>query len=318
MSGMTTGNTTLLTRAEVWSRELKEILRDELQAQKYVRWLQEFPDGDTFKIPSIGQAYVDDYSEDESVKYRPMDTGQFTFQITEYLSSGTYVTKKAEQDMFYMNELVSRFVPEQERAIMEHVEEAILGLQSQQTAGDSNAINGGSHRYAAGNSGIIELADFARANLSLNLANVSANNRVAIVDPSVAYTIETLSNISNVSNNPMFEGIVSSGIATGMRFVRNIYGFDVYTSQRLATITSETLTEGDGTNSASRANYKANLFFSADATVTPFIGAWRQMPEVDTEYNKDFQRTEFLTTARYGVKLYRPENLVVVLSNPAV
>jgi len=318
MSGMTTGNVSLLTRAEVWSRELKEILEDELMATTYVRWLSEFPDGDTFKIPSIGQAYVDDYAEDEAVKYRPLDTGQFTFQITEYLSSGTYVTKKAEQDAFYMNELISSFVPKQERAIMEHVEEATLGLQSQQTAGNTNDINGAKHRFAGGNAGIIELADFARANLSLNKANVSANNRVAIVDPSVAYTIETLTNISNVSNNPMFEGIVSSGIATGMRFVRNVYGFDVYTSQRLATISSETLVEGDGSNSASRAGYKANLFFSADATVVPFIGAWRQMPEVDTEYNKDFQRTEFVTTARYGVKLYRPENLVTVLSNPAV
>lgn len=319
MSGMTTGNTSLLTRAEVWSAELKEILRDELMAQTYVRWLQEFPDGDTFKIPSIGQAYVDDYAEDEAVKYRPLDTGQFTFQITEYISSGTYVTKKAEQDMFYMNELVSRFVPEQERAIMEHVEEAILGLQSQQTAGNANTINGAPHRYAAsGSSGVISVQDFARANLSLNKANVSANNRVAIVDPSVAYTIETATQLVGINNNPMFEGIVSTGIATGMRFVRNVYGFDVYTSQRLATIVSETLTLGDGSGSASRAGYKANLLFSADASVVPFIGAWRQMPQVDTEYNKDFQRTEFVTTARYGVKLYRPENLVTVLSNPAV
>jgi len=313
MSGMTTGNVSLLTRAEVWSRELKEILRDELMAQTYVRWLQEFPDGDTFKIPSIGQAYVDDYAEDEAVKYRPLDTGQFTFQITEYLSSGTYVTKKAEQDMFYMNELVSRFVPEQERAIMEHVEEAILGLQSQQTAANTNTINGGKHRYVAtGSSNVINVADFARANLSLNLANVSANNRVAIVDPSVAYTIETATQLVGINNNPMFEGIVSSGIATGMRFVRNVYGFDVYTSQRLATISSETL------ETVSCAGFKANLFFSADASVVPFIGAWRQMPEVDTEYNKDFQRTEFVTTARYGVKLYRPENLVCVLSNTSV
>jgi hypothetical protein len=313
MSGMTTGNVSLLTRAEVWSRELKEILRDELMAQTYVRWLQEFPDGDTFKIPSIGQAYVDDYAEDEAVKYRPLDTGQFTFQITEYLSSGTYVTKKAEQDMFYMNELVSRFVPEQERAIMEHVEEAILGLQSQQTAANTNTINGGKHRYVAtGSSNVINVADFARANLSLNLANVSANNRVAIVDPSVAYTIETATQLVGINNNPMFEGIVSSGIATGMRFVRNVYGFDVYTSQRLATISSETL------ETVSCAGFKANLFFSADASVVPFIGAWRQMPEVDTEYNKDFQRTEFVTTARYGVKLYRPENLVTVLSNASV
>jgi hypothetical protein len=313
MSGMTTGNVSLLTRAEVWSRELKEILRDELMAQTYVRWLQEFPDGDTFKIPSIGQAYVDDYVEDESIKYRPLDTGQFTFQITEYLSSGTYVTKKAEQDMFYMNELVSRFVPEQERAIMEHVEEAVLGLQSQQTAANTNSINGGKHRYVAtGSSNVINVADFARANLSLNLANVSANNRVAIVDPSVAYTIETSTQLVGINNNPMFEGIVSSGIATGMRFVRNVYGFDVYTSQRLATISSETL------ETVNCAGFKANLFFSADASVVPFIGAWRQMPEVDTEYNKDFQRTEFVTTARYGVKLYRPENLVTVLSNTSV
>lgn len=314
MSGMTTGNVSLLTRAEVWSRELKEILRDELMAQTYVRWLQDFPDGDTFKIPSIGQAYVDDYVEDEAVKYRPLDTGQFTFQINEYLSSGTYVTKKAEQDMFYMNELVSRFVPEQERALMEHVEEAILGLQSQQTAANTNTINGGKHRYVAtGSSNVIKVDDFARANLSLNLANVSANNRVAIVDPSVAYTIETSSIIVGSSGfNPQFEGIVSSGIATGMRFVRNVYGFDVYTSQRLATISSETL------ETVSCAGFKANLFFSADGAVTPFIGAWRQMPEVDTEYNKDFQRTEFVTTARYGVKLYRPENLVTVLSNASV
>ena len=313
MSGMTTGNVSLLTRAEVWSRELKEILRDELMAQTYVRWPQEFPDGDTFKIPSIGQAYVDDYAEDEAVKYRPLDTGQFTFQITEYLSSGTYVTKKAEQDMFYMNELVSRFVPEQERAIMEHVEEAILGLQSQQTAANTNTINGGKHRYVAtGSSNVISVADFARANLSLNLANVSANNRVAIVDPSVAYTIETATQLVGINNNPMFEGIVSTGIATGMRFVRNVYGFDVYTSQRLATISSETL------ETVNCAGFKANLLFSADAAVTPFIGAWRQMPEVDTEYNKDFQRTEFVTTARYGVKLYRPENLITVLSNTSV
>lgn len=313
MAGMTTGNVSLLTRAEVWSRELKEILEDELMAQNYVRWLSEFPDGDTFKIPSIGQAYVDDYSEDTAVKYRPLDTGQFTFQITEYLSSGTYVTKKAEQDAFYMNELISSFVPKQERAIMEHVEEAVLGLQSQQTAGSTNLINGAKHRYVAtGSSNVIDVKDFARANLSLNKANVSANNRVAIVDPSVAYTIETATNLSNVSNNPMFEGIVSSGIATGMRFVRNVYGFDVYTSQRLATIGTETL------ESVNAAGFKANLFFSADSTVVPFIGAWRQMPEVDTEYNKDFQRTEFVTTARYGVKLYRPENLVTVLSNPSV
>jgi hypothetical protein len=63
----------------------------------------------------------------------------------------------------------------------------------------------------------------------------------------------------------------------------------------------------------------SNIFFSAaDARILPFIGAWRQMPKVDSEYNKDFQREEYLTTARYGLKVYRPENLVVVNSSTLV
>ena len=93
---MTTGNVSLLTRSEVWSGELKEILRDEMMAQRYVRMLEGFPDGDTFKIPSIGQAQVDNYAEDTAVQYRPLDTGQFTFSVDKYLSSATYITKKAK------------------------------------------------------------------------------------------------------------------------------------------------------------------------------------------------------------------------------
>jgi hypothetical protein len=40
------------------------------------------------------------------------------------------------------------------------------------------------------------------------------------------------------------------------------------------------------------------------------------MPNVDTEFNKDLQQDEFVTTCRYGIKIYRPENLVTVLSDP--
>jgi hypothetical protein len=42
------------------------------------------------------------------------------------------------------------------------------------------------------------------------------------------------------------------------------------------------------------------------------------MPEVDYEFNKKRQRHEYMTTARYGVKKYRPENLVVVPSKTDV
>jgi len=60
---------------------------------------------------------------------------------------------------------------------------------------------------------------------------------------------------------------------------------------------------------------KANMFFSAESDVLPFIGAWRQLPQVESERNKDHQRDEFVISARYGVKLFRPENLVCVLSD---
>lgn len=306
---MDTGNSDHLIRSEVWSSQLKEVLIDELTAQTYVDWMNDFPDGNQFTIPSIGEAMVDDYVEGTPIQYRALDTGEFTFTIDQYKSSGHYITNKAKQDMFYMAQLVSGFVPKQARAISEDVEVKILGLQSGQTASNVNAINGADHRFVgSGTNETMDPADFAKARFGLKKANVPDTNLIAIVDPSVEYAMNTMTNLVNVSNNPRWEGIVADGIATGMRFVKNIYGFDVYVSNYLADA-NETI------SSVTTAAGKANMFFSAASDVLPFVGAWRQMPMVDSEYNKDLQREEYVTTARYGVKLYRPENLVCVLTD---
>ena len=317
---MTTANTSLLRRSEIWSAELKEILRDDLMATGYVDIITEFPDGDTFTIPSVGDAQVDDYIEDQAVTYRPLDTGEWQFTINEYLSSGTYITKKAEQDMFYMSQLVSSFVPKQRRAIMEHFEtevfkrpNAILGA----SANGQYSINGANHRYAGGATGALELQDFAAAMFALKKANVPQTQMIAIVDPSIEYQLNTLSSLVSVSDNPMWEGIVADGIATGMRFVKNVYGFDVYTSNYLDNaIVDSALPDRVGGTAIdfSSNNGVANLFFSAAGDVLPWKAAWRQEPQVDMEWNKDYQRTEFVTTARYGVQLYRPENMVIVVT----
>lgn len=310
----TTSNSGLLIRSEIWSSQLKEELLDELQAMAYVNWMNEFPDGDTFTIPSIGQAQTDDYVENTPVKYRALDTGEFQFTITEYVSSGHYITEKARQDAFYSSQLEAGFVPKQHRALMVRLEEDIMSLQTEQTASSLNAINGASHRWvAAGTTNDMTVNDFAKARFALKKANVPDTQMIAIVDPSVEYTFNTLTNLVNVSNNPMWEGIVSSGIATGMKFIKNIYGFDVYVSNYLDDVATETIDSRVSTNG------KANLFFSAAPGDTlPFVGAWRQMPKVDSQFNQDFQREEYVTTARWGVKLYRPENFVVVLSQDNV
>jgi len=318
---MTTSNTTFLQRAQVYSSELKDILREEMMAQRYVRMLDGFPDGNTFNIPSIGQAQVDNYSEDSAVTYRPLDTGNFTFSVDKYLSSATYMTKKAEQDTFYSSELMSRFVPEQERAIMEHFETTTLAApEAGVSANSTEAINSISMRVGSTGTGeVISLKEFAYARYALKKQNVPDSNLVAIVDPSVEYTLNTLSNVINVSNNPRFEGLVRDGIATGMRFIANVYGFDVYCSNFLPTATDNALPDlAAATQDYSSTNGVVNLFFSADQSVNPFVGAFRQQPQVDYDYNKDFQRHEFVTTARYGVKLYRPENMVRVVTKPTV
>ena len=318
---MTTSNTSFLQRAQVYSSELKDILREEMMAQRYVRMLDGFPDGNTFNIPSIGQAQVDNYTEDSAVTYRPLDTGNFTFTVDKYLSSATYMTKKAEQDTFYSSELMSRFVPEQERAIMEHFETTTLAApESGVSANSAEAINSISMRVGStGTGAVVSLKEFAYARYALKKQNVPDSNLVAIVDPSVEYTLNTLSNVINVSNNPRFEGLVRDGIATGMRFIANVYGFDVYCSNFLPTATDNALPDLAAANQDySSTNGVVNLFFSADQSVNPFVGAFRQQPQVDYDYNKDFQRHEFVTTARYGVKLYRPENMVRVVTKPTV
>jgi hypothetical protein len=295
---------------------LKEVLEDELMGMQFVRMLSDFPDGDTINIPSIGQAVADDYQEDTAIKYRSFATGNFQFTITEYLSAATYITNKQKQDMFYMNELVGSFVPKHTRAIMERFESDVMKLANKQTLNNPNTINGAAHRWVAqGTSQSMDVKDFAYARHALKKANVPDTQLIAIVDPSVEYTINTLTNLTNISNNPQWQGIIETGIGSGMRFVRNIYGFDVYVSNHLADA-NETIDAGGGGRTTTAG--KANMFFSAASDVTPFIGMWRQPITVESDYNKDFQRDEYVVTGRYGLDLFRPENLVVVLSDTDV
>lgn len=311
MSGFTT-SIPYLTRSNLWSTELKEVLEDELYAQRYIDWITDFPDGDTLNIPSVGQMEVQDYAENQPIRYTAMDTGNFTFTITDYKSSGTYVTKKMLQDSYVMDKVKQTFVPRMKRALMKVIEQDVLAVgPAGQTSANENAINNARHRMiGSGANETLAVEDFAYALYALQKANVPTTNLCAIVDPSCEVAMNKITNLVNFSNNPRWEGIVSSGISTGMKFIKNIYGFDVYTSQNLKVNTaSEAI---NGVTAAAGVN---NLFFSATPDVLPFVGSMRQAPEVQSEFNKDFQREEHVVTCRYGFKLYRPENLVCVVTD---
>jgi len=312
MAGFSTQNTEYLIRSNLWSNQLKDIFEDDLVgATKWVDWLSDFPDGDTINIPSVGQAEVRDYEEGQAIRYTAMDTGNFTFTINEYKSSATYVYDKMKQDSFYMNRIESMFVPKQARAIAKAMEVDLLERGPDgQTASSLNTINGANHRWvASGTNEVITVKDFALANFALQKANVPMTNLVAIVDPSVAFELGTQANQMNVLHNQMWEGIISKGYLTGTKFLYNVYGFDVYVSQNLKSGIAETI------NGKSVTTGVANLLFSAAPEALPIVGAIRQPPRVESERNKDLQRDEYVTTCRYDAKLYRPENMIVILSD---
>lgn len=309
---------THLVRTNLWSDQLKEVLKDILQGQAYVNWMSNFPDGTTFNSPSIGEIPMRNVAEGDAVIYDELDTGNFTFTIDRYVESATYITDKAKQDSYYADQLIAGFIPKMKRAIEENLETNIFALGQTQTLSDPNTINGAAHRFVcSGNTNTtLALADFAKAKYALDKAN-AAQRRVAIIDPSQEYVLNTLSTLVDVSNNAKFEGIVTEGFVnstTGMRFSRNIYGFDVYVCNYLHTITgTETISAV-----ASPSGAVLNLFMSVGADDTPFKGAWRQMPNVEFERNKDLRRDEYVMNARYGLKLYRPECLVVGLSKNTI
>jgi hypothetical protein len=218
--------------------------------------------------------------------------------------------------------LISSFIPRESRALMKRLEVDILRVGPKaQTQSDPNNINGVPHRWigtglnqaGAAHNFTLGIEDFARARLALEKANMPMENLIAFVDPSCEFSLNTLVNITNVSFNPRWEGIVTTGLGNGTTFKVNIYGFDVYISQNLPLQSQSETIFGQ-----TKSGFVQNCFFSATPDVLPIVGAIRQPPKVDSKYNQDRQREEYVTTMRYGVKLQREDNFVVVITDPSI
>jgi len=306
-----------LVRAELWSAELKDVLQEQLMGTRYVRMLNGFPDGNQFTIPSVGELPMRETAELTPVVYDAMDTGEFNFTIDRYVESATYITDKAKQDSYYAQQLIGMFPTKMRRALDENLETSVFSLANTQTANNLNTINGAAHRFvASGNSNTtLSLDDFAKAKFALDKAQ-AGGTRVAIIDPSQEYVFNQLVGAQAFINNPQFGGIVNGGFVnevTGMRFVKNIFGFDVYVSNFLATPTDTAINSVNVPTSP-----VTNVFMSVGGDLTPFVGAYRQMPRVEYERNKDMRRDEYVMNARFGLKLYRPECLVSVISKSTI
>jgi hypothetical protein len=284
----------------------------------------DFPQGDTYNMPTVGdlvaRTYNPDAAESQEVEFDSLDTGRITLTINKYDSVAWYETKKLKEDEY--TDIVG----------MQGLDRAMRGMKVQwetnalashntvQTASSVNLVNGAAHRYVAGGaSAVITLNDISYARFSLDKANVPEEGRIAIVDPSLALTLDKLASSQAFNYNPMFEGLVTTGFRKNMRFLRNIEGFDIYVSNRLPGIVSETINASAYglANATSPAAGVANLFFSVGSDDTkPVMCAWRRKAELESWLQQDKldSRDAYKITSRYGFATHRPQGLVTVIT----
>ena len=305
-----------LMRNEVFSNQIKEIFMDEVYARQWVNMTSELPDGMNLKINSIGELSMDEAAESTELPSRRMDTGQFIFNIDEHQGVKVDFTDEFFEDDFMAPQVLAGTAQRMMRAFDVEFETKVLATINKdggQVKNAGNILNGRRHRMtASGATRKLSLADFAYAKQALKKAHVPMVNLVAVVDPSVEFDLDITSNLVDISNNPRWEGIVETGIGSGTRFIRNIYGFDVYTSDYLDTYASgeSALTNYSGTTVAPVAGDKMALFFSASSDASPFMGAFRRTPAIKS-WRDEAIGTEFhQMTTRYGLGLYRPESVV--------
>lgn len=309
-----TGNSTAFIEAEQYSAFILRNLHDGMLPGTFFRNVTEFGSGTTLHIKTVGSVTIQDGAEDIPFEYSPIESGEVTLTITDFVGDAWYVTDKLREDGAQVEALMSARANESTRAIQEVFESRFLAkCNSAQTNANANTINGFPHRIASavattGSENTILLSHFIQMKLAFDKANVPMAGRVAIVDPVTEATFNKLITITN-NVTPFGESLLQNGFGRDHSYVMNLYGWNIITSNRLPKGSF-----GDGTTTVS--NGVANIFMSvADDNTKPIMAAWRRMPKVEGDRNKDLGRDEFLTSARWGFGTQRVDTLGIVITD---
>ncbi len=303
-------NSTAFIEAEQYSSFILRNLQDGLLPGQFYRNVSDFGSGSTLNIKTVGTVTIQDGAEEVPFDYTPIESGEVTLTITDYVGDAWYVTDELREDGAQVEALMSARSQESTRAIQETFETRFLAkCNSSQTNANANTINGFAHRIAsAETNNVISLNHLISMKLAFDKANVPVGGRVAIVDPVVAATFDKTINFGR-DVTPFGENILQNGFAREHSFIMNLYGWNIITSNRLPTGTFS-----DGTTSVS--NAVANIFMCvADDNTKPIMAAWRRMPKVEGERNKDLRRDEYVTSARWGFGTQRVDTLGVVITS---
>lgn len=303
-------NSTAFIEAEQYSSFILRNLQDGLLPGQFYRNVSDFGSGSTLHIKTVGTVTIQDGAEEVPFDYTPIESGEVTLTITDYVGDAWYVTDELREDGAQVEALMSARSQESTRAIQETFETRFLAkAQSSQTNAAPNNINGFAHRIASAEvNNVISLNHLISMKLAFDKANVPVGGRIAVVDPVVAATFDKTINFGR-DVTPFGEKILENGFAREHSFIMNLYGWNIITSNRLPTGSFS-----DGTTTV--ANGVANIFMCvADDNTKPIMAAWRRMPKVEGERNKDLRRDEYVTSARWGFGTQRVDTLGVVITS---
>ena len=307
-----TGSNRTFIESEQYSQFILRNMDDGMLPQNFYRDVTDFGSGETLHIKSIGEATLQEVSEDVALTYNPIESGEVQMQITDYPGDAWYITDKMRQDGAQIEALMAARAQEATRAFQEYVETRSLAvLNAGQTDADPNTINGFAHRIASAEAdNVATLAHFRAMKLAFDKAEVPYGGRVAFVDPVVADTMYGIFHgTGNVDSNPTMQDILEGGFSRDHEFVMNVAGWNIMTSNRLPKGTFS-----DGTTSVT--DGVANIFLNImDDQTKALMMAWRQMPRVEGERNKDRQRDEFVMTGRMGFGVQRVDTLGILITS---
>lgn len=306
-----TSNTRAFVEAEQYSDFILMNLNDGLMPESFYRNISDFTNGDTLRIKTVGTVTLQEAAEDTALIYNPIESGEITFVITEYKGDAWYVTDDLREDGTQIEQLMAARSMESTRALQEVYETDAFATAAAVYSGTASPFNlNGFRHFRVSNvaNNIFDLDYLIDMRLAFDKANVPAEGRIAIVDPVVEATLNKLVSITN-DVTQFAKDILERGLASGQRFISNWFGWDIMVSNRLFVGAAN-----DGTTSITGVY---NLFMCIlDDQTKPLMGAWRRMPKVEGERNKDRARDEFVMRARYGWGVQRIDTLGCVVTSP--
>ena len=322
-----TANTTAFIESQQYSQFILDNLHDYLLPEGMYRDVTDFGSGTTLNIKTVGTVTLQDAAEDTPLNFTNIDTGNITLSITDYIGDAWKVTDDLREDGSQVDTLMAMRAMESTRALGENHEGRFLAVANGgQTAANLNLVNNRPHRFVAGGAGAstrnVVLGDFVAMKLAFDKANAPASGRIAIVDPIVEATLNTLiSQTSVVNNTPQFQGVLNEGFARDHRFVRNIMGWDIYTSNFLPSLTATEAINGaayDLANDTAEIGDKANIFMCvADDSCKPVMHAWRRAPQTEGWRDQEERADKYQVTSRFGFGVQRADTLGVLLTDEA-